>query len=552
MDEDRLAISVTSADGSVTRWGGDEPDASRIPDDLEFGSAIPGGYKDMRCSLFRTMDGPEHLFARTRAYGPGNRTAWDGRLVQFPRDEFVVAPGAVGHAAQLLDDPSFREVYIDRDLSHWTPMPYARKLSLVATYGWTDHNVGSSSAGTPSINAELDGAWGVNGLPICEAWYDMGPGLFVGRMAASWERTNAGSTSWQWAIISVINESAGGGNSSGDLQNEPNTTGTSNLSYAATQGRYGILQFFWNGANVANGQDNVKFVVSWSNVRIMSQHGLTIQGTVPNEGFYGHDVINDIVTRTAPLLTSYVGTGSVETNTGFVIPQATFLEPTTGDQAVRLINGYFLWEWGVYDDLTFFWRAPDPNRLVWSARRSRGAEVSFEGLTADEQFNGVLVRYTDVLGRRRMAGPPSTYWQGGVARCDVTDANLVDTSTTNAVNFAGIPRRWGILDVGPVTTDIGAVQIGVVWLAEHALPQRRGTITINGDVEHPTEGLVPPWRVRAGDGVVVPDLAGDEPRRIIETRYRRRDNSNVLTVGNPDFKLDAILERIGVQLAGVL
>jgi hypothetical protein len=181
-----------------------------------------------------------------------------------------------------------------------------------------------------------------------------------------------------------------------------------------------------------------------------------------------------------------------------------------------------------------------------------GAHVSLEGETAEAQFNGVLVNYTDPSGQKRIAGPPAAYWQGGVARCQTTNAVLVDTTSTNAVNRAGIPRRWGVLDIGPVTTDTGAVQLGYVWLAEHSLPQRRGTITVQGAVEHPTEGLVSPWRVRAGDGIQVTDLADDEPRRIIETRYTRGSDTLTASVGNPDYKLDAILERIGVQLIGVV
>jgi hypothetical protein len=281
---------------------------------------------------------------------------------------------------------------------------------------------------------------------------------------------------------------------------------------------------------------------------------LTKQGTASAteaQGFYGHDLVYNIVSRTAPLLTTAQGIGGVERNTSFVVPQAAFLEPTTGEQALMSVNGYFLWEWGVYDDKRFFWRASDPDRLVWRARADRGAHVSLEGETAEAQFNGVLVNYTDPSGQKRIAGPPAAYWQGGVARCNVTNAVLVDTTSTNSVNRAGIPRRWGVLDLGPVTTDTGAVQIGYVWLAEHSLPQRRGTITVQGAVEHPTEGMVPPWRIRAGDGIVVTDLADDQPRRIIETRYSRGSDTLTATVGNPDYKLDAILERIGVQLTGV-
>src|SRR4051812_12559699 len=131
LEDDRLAVSVTTADGSGVRWGGDEPNEGQVPADLEFGSAMPGGYKDLSCSLLRRFGGKETLFDRVRAYGPGNRTAWDGRLVQFPRADLQVNPGAVGHSAHMRDDPSVREIYVDQDKTRWEGPTVQRKLNLV-------------------------------------------------------------------------------------------------------------------------------------------------------------------------------------------------------------------------------------------------------------------------------------------------------------------------------------------------------------------------------------------------------------------------------------
>jgi hypothetical protein len=82
---------------------------------------MPGGFKDLSCSLLRRIDidYPDlGLFDTVRVYAPGNRTVWEGRMAQFPRshgDGFSITPGAVGWSAHLTDDPSFTEVYVDRD-----------------------------------------------------------------------------------------------------------------------------------------------------------------------------------------------------------------------------------------------------------------------------------------------------------------------------------------------------------------------------------------------------------------------------------------------------
>jgi hypothetical protein len=136
--DDRLSLSVTHSDGSITRWGPDETDPINLPDGLQFSTSIPGGFKDLSCNLLRRIDldySDQTLFDSVRAYGPGNRTAWEGRMAQFPRSHgqgFSITPGAVGHSAHLDDFPGFREIYVDRDPGSFQECPIERRLLFAA------------------------------------------------------------------------------------------------------------------------------------------------------------------------------------------------------------------------------------------------------------------------------------------------------------------------------------------------------------------------------------------------------------------------------------
>jgi hypothetical protein len=136
--DDRLALSITHSDGHTTRWGPDEPNAQDIPGDTTFGTQMPGLFKDLSCPLLRRIDvdySDLGLYDSVRVYGPGNRTAWEGRMAQFPRshgDSFEIVPGAVGWSAALNDKPTFTEPYVDRDPGSFSEWPLDRRLALAA------------------------------------------------------------------------------------------------------------------------------------------------------------------------------------------------------------------------------------------------------------------------------------------------------------------------------------------------------------------------------------------------------------------------------------
>lgn len=553
MDEYRLAISVKHADGRVTRWGADEVGSS-IPTGLRFSTSIPGLFKDMSCSLLRRSDityPDEAIYDDIRVYGPGGQVAWEGRGAQLPRrhgDSFAVTPGAIGWSAHLRDDPSFREIYVDRDLTRWGAVTSGYRLA-VPTFTILDPRVQPDIAnGLPTLFTGTDGGLGTTSKLNPLAFYDSG-GIDIGSLYYAWNRANGNISSgadatYNWYAIVGSNDTFTGGtyDTTGDLQAAGPSSGTIT---ASTGGRKFAL-VGWE--YLASSSWSQPFAIHWSCLAVYGRHGLTKRGSdsaTSAKGLYASDVLGDIVSRGAPLLRFTTGPDGSITPSTFVIGHLAFLDPTTPEDAISLVNGYHRYEWGVAENRTFFWRPPDPDRLTWKARLSDGAQIELEGDDANNIFNGVFVVYTDPSGRRCTVGPPG-------ALADATDGSLVDASADNPVNAHGIPRRWGLLEISTTVTLAAAIQLGAIWLADHRLPSRRGTIRLTGLVEHPTEGMRPVWRVRAGDYITLADRPGDVARRIVDTEYDHDTRQMTLQLDNTAFNIDAILERLGVGLIGVI
>lgn len=552
IDPRKLAVSVTAANGSVKRWGGDEPDAFDVPSGITISTKMPGGYDHAGAVLTRplTEDFSDlDRFSPMRIYGQGNLSAFEGYLAETPREHstsFTITPSALGWAAHLRDDPSFKEIYVDIDLSKWKDPSAQRQISLNGAY--TTYPVSAQadvSTGAPALNTGFTlGAWAATAKPICEPIYNAN-GIPIGSLYYSWKikaGVNPADTNYIWNPILADNDTLTVLDATANLRAAGPGTGT--LTATTATRVFAVIQFIYNAASA--GTNEFEYSLYWPSLAVYGTHGLTKQGTATAtsaQGLYGHDVVNNIVSRAAPLLTTFVGTGGVEQDTTLIIPHLAFTDPITAEDGVNAVNRFYLKDWGVYDSKTFFWRAPGSQR-EWQLRLGDGVKVREEGPQIETSYNGVIVQYSSIDGSRFAVGPP------GATAVVTTSASLADTSSTNPLNAFG-RRKWAIIDAGLVASSTIAIAIGALFMQEIATRKSRGSAVVTGTAVDSTGVEWPSWYMRAGDTVRFMDTNDTSARQIVDTTYNHDTLEATCNLDSPPNLLDALLQRLQVGLVGI-
>lgn len=551
-DPFRLTFSVGHADGRETRWAADEIDPANQPQSFTFDTVNPGGFGKFSLTLARDLipRSDESLLDTLVARGPGGEVALEGRITRLPRsqdaDKTLTVEG-VGWSSHLSDFRAFREIYRDAQAAGWLTAPTNKRRYNLLTggppkfilEGQTEAVIDPTNL-TPAVKQSLTAInGGVAGTTysgatdcrsLCEAWYDAGS-IEIGAVAYSvttGQNSGASMSGTDWTVSLVL--------SSDDLHASINSTGdldgggSGTLTASGAAKRWATLLFYYAGGGGSTGE----WHADWQ-LAVYGAHGLTRQGTEPNAGFLASQIIEDAIARAAPL----INVGDIA-DSGFVIPHLVFRAPTTAANVILEANKTQLYDWFVWEDRTFTMQNPDPQRLTWEARLDEGAQVQLEGEDAVKYASGVYVFYEDQWGRSKVYGPT------GATNCDLTsDALLGDGSDPYSAHGISAPMTVS-LD-SPAPDDI-ALQLGTVLLAENNAASRSGQIKLSGMVRHPREGLVPCWRVRAGDYLQITDKIGDEPRKIVQTSYSHADRSVTCTVANgPLYRADALLARVAVR-----
>jgi hypothetical protein len=545
-----LACNLYANDGSVLRFGPDEADAQNVVTDVTFGTEVPGwGWAEGSVKLSRpgglsSLDA--NLFSQAHIYDESGQTVYRGRVAKLGRSGATgLEVELEGPLAHLDDDQTARMIYRDADLSNWGGMSRARKLVLDAASVRTVGDAESTfdGSGQPALQLLYDGgSWAASWGPRVEGWYDAGPGLLVSKFVATLQMSAVLQFVYSPASGMRCMVQAGDSDSvAADFYVVAAAAASQLVNQALTTARRCVsVELFYNNTGAFALGDAAQLMALWSNVAVYGNHGLTVRGTEPSAGFYASDVVADAIARWAPLVS--VAPAGIEQST-YVIPHLAFRD--FGATAREIIEAVSLYgasgfqppDWGCYED-GFFWKTPGTYGRTWRLRRDQGAAPIDEGPTTETRCNGFVVTYTDASGDPRTVGPPGS-------GADYETDQLADTSPTNPVNAAGIPRRYGSRDVG-ITSQEGAVLLGTLLLKDANTRRYSGSVDLAGPVFDAAGNEYPPYMVRAGDYAVFEDDEDTTPKKIVSTNYS--GGSTSASLDNKSTSIDTLLSQLDVAI----
>lgn len=524
--------TITTPDGATFRWDANQPPASRLRN-MSFSTKLGEGFSLLTGNLARRIDldypdlqlGMEIVV--TLADGS---VVFEGRLDAMPREvgqTHSINVTFVGHMAHA-KDKKFSMVYVDRALD-WGPMGRGRKASwLTANEATFDPETVTdpvdSKAGVATV---ISDGWVSPYKPRVEAWYDAGPGNLIGAVGYSWDRQNginSADTNWSWQVATSSDANATTASASSNLR----AAGPSTLQVftPTAEYRYGVLLFTY--ALTPAGADGARYAIHWYKLAVYGNHGLTRHtgDTSEPDGLYLSDIIRHIAETYCPEF----NTDGVE-DFNYVVQHCAYKDRTFPFDAFLDLNKYALAHLAVWENKTLTFRPYDLTDYDWEIRTDDpGTTFAPVGLTAEDLYNGIVVRYTDLLT--------------GVENVLTPDDNdeLRDTSDANPWNQWGRDHWYEDLTLSGGQLEADALQIGRAVLAEKNRPKTAGTLTVQGYIRDRAGNPQPVSKVRAGDVICVTNF-NEINRLIVETDVD--DEAKVLRVAVdlPFQTLDALFDR---------
>jgi hypothetical protein len=532
-----LTADVQTPTGVRYGWGSNREAQARFKN-LSFETAIGEGFASGGAQFSRpyNVDFPDiKLLHKVTFVGADGSVAYQGRISAIPRevgDSHSVGVSFAGLMANA-SDREFAMIYVDRDMAGWGEPSAQRRANLLAgnymPVGGTLRNDAEVNVG-PVLTTEITDSWVSPYLPVSESWYDAGAGLALGKMEYSWRRAGATGTvaPWQWSTILSTDALGASNDATGNLVAAGPNGGT--LTATTSTRRFAMLQSYYGGTPA--GSAGARYGLEWFKVAMYGTHGLTTYTGEPGEpsGVRSGDVLRHIIDNYCPQL--YARNIAAP---DYVIQHLAFKDGITPFEAMQQVNKYSLYNLAVWEDGAVDWTPFDLTGYDWQVRAGEDAAVSLQGPSTDSFYNGIVVRYDDVLtGVKNVLEPDTTL-------------ELSDPDPNNPWNQQGI-TRWAEIDLTYPHTAGGALQAGRAALADFNRAKSPGSITVNGYVRDRAGNKQPGWKVRAGDTVAVVNHPNDAPRLIHHTSWDDNAKTQTMSVDAPPSALDAQQDRVMTAL----
>lgn len=522
-----LMAELTDARGQTYSLTPHNLSAGERPQDNSFSTELGEGFGTASFALSRRYDrdypdlGLLNSFALV---GEDGGIAYEGQVASIPRSVQeghaiqVNAEGWMGHARRR----PFTEIYIDRDLGRWgDPSAQRRHIMIAATESSNEvgTQIGFSDTGPAAAGILYTFQRFASGVvERGEQWY-YGGGSDIGEVRYSLDGPST-DADWLDSFYLSSNDLANATLDSGTDHNGTDATNQS-LSAGGAGRKYVLVVSSYGGASTGDFPQTRR----WYDIRIFGRHGLTKQGTQPNEGFYASDVMANIASRFAPKL----DTSGIE-DTTYPISHLAFHEEITPHEAFKELNRFHLWDLGVWENRTLTFRPFDLSTADWEVRvGENGVTADLQGDSIESTANGIVVHYRDFAGVERRITPDD-------------DDELADTNELLPANQHG-EQHWTALNISRQCLEADAVQMGRAALAEFNRPKRPGSINVPGHIQDAAGHWQQAWKVRAGQTISVTNHPSDSPRLITATSYNDRSKTVSITVDNALNRLEAVFAR---------
>lgn len=528
---------ITTADGATYKWDANQPPASRLRN-LSFSTKIGEGFSLATGTLARRIDQdyPDlQLGAEVVITGADGTIVFEGRMAAMPRElgqTHAISVTFVGHMIHA-KDRKFSGLYVDRDLGAWRGMSAGRRSDLLTGNRMPlsdGQNRADPTNNEANVVTAIQGPWATGYKPVAEAWYDAGPGNFIGSIGYGWKIENSTTldpavADWSWQVaVAATDRDTAPNQSTGNLRAAGPATGQT--FDPTVEERFAFLQLVNNAT--PGGADGQEYSIAWSKLAVYGTHGLTTHTGDPSEpaGLYLTDILRDIAGRYCPEL----DVSGVE-DFNYVVQHCTYRDRTFPYDAFLDLNKYALQHLAVWEGKRLTFKPYDLSDYQWEIRTDDpGTTFAPVGPTTDDLYNGIVVRYTDLLtGTENVITPDD-------------EADLRDTSGENPWNQWGRDHWYEDLQITGAQLEADAVQIGRAVLAEKNRPKTAGTLNVQGYIRDRAGNPQPVSRVRAGDVICVTNF-NEINRLIVETDYDDESKTIRLAVDLPFMLLEALFDR---------